>query len=210
VNALDVISDVIRRCLAELTVPGKVGKSLLQPSIAAALRRSGYTADEEDSEQLLRPGMPVWRSKEDGAVVPTQRRRKIDIVVYKDRRVVALVESESDLNDLRRSGVTKRSGHYDVASIARDGGGRYFDSYNSLERMAAAAHYWYSSGVNGAYPSPPEAVATLERIASDCPAQHNPARLPLVLVSGNCRSLDLEVLERRLTSLGAQLICAGT
>jgi hypothetical protein len=74
------------------------------------------------------------------------RRRKIDIVVRAGQQPIALIEIESDLNDLKKSGVTNRNGHYDVFSIAKSADGAYFDSYKPLERMAAAAFYFGSSG----------------------------------------------------------------
>lgn len=206
---VNIVADTIRGCLAGLSPSGKAGKSLLQPTIANALRSAGFVADEEDSEQLLRSGMPVWRSKDDGTVVPTKGRRRVDIVVYRDGNLVALVETESDLNDLRVAGVTRRNGHYDVASIAKDADGRYFDSYNSVERMAAAAFYWSALHSAGFYPSPQQAVSMLEVVASDESIHHNPTQIPMFLVCGSCRRQDPGILSRRLASLGARLICAN-
>src|ERR1700675_3941689 len=47
----------------------------------------------------------------------------------------------------------RRDRHYDVWSIDRNEDGTYFDSYKSLERMAAAAFYWYLFRKTGRYPS---------------------------------------------------------
>ena len=207
-SVIDDISNSIVGCIANLNVSAKAGKSLLQPTVALALRKAGFTADEEDSGQLLRSGMPVWRSKDDNTVVPTKGRRRVDIVVYRNSDLVALIETESDLNDLRVNGVTKRNGHYDVASVARGNDGTYFNSYNSIERMAAAAFYWDALCRNGFYPSPQRAVEMLEAVMSDESRDHNPGQIPLFLVSGFCRRHDREILSRRLTSLGAILICA--
>ena len=151
--------------------------------------------------------MPVWRSKDDNAVVATIGRRRIDIVVYKDGNLVALIETESDLNDLRIDGVSKRVNHYDVASIAKTQDGTYFHSYNSVERMASAAFYWGVFRRTGIYPSSQDAVRMLEDLSTDDSIDHNPAQIPMFLISGLCRRQDAAILARRLNSLGAKLIC---
>jgi len=181
----------------------------LQPTLAIALREAGFTADEEDQRQMLAPGMPVWRSKDDSTIEPTAGRRRVDIVVYRDSTPIALVETESDLNDLRSTGVTHRNGHYDVWSIARSAAGTHFDSYKSLERMAAAAFYWYQFRETGRYPSVEEATRSLELVRSNEIAAHNPGHLALFLISGNCRAHDQAVLAPRLHSLGAHLVCVS-
>jgi hypothetical protein len=201
------ISDVIAAWAKDMKVDGKVGKRLLQPSLAVALRSAGYAADEEDQAQVLKPGMAVWRSKDDNSVVPTRGRRRVDIVAYKDAQLVALIETETDLNDLRESGVTRRNGHYDVFSISRNAAGNHFHSYNSLERMAAAAFYWHALQTTGHYPSPDNGTRSLEVLRSDRPADHNPGRCALFLVSGSCRAQDKGILQPRLESLGATLVC---
>jgi len=134
-------------------------------------------------------------------------RRRVDFVVYKNGELVALIETESDLNYLRIDGITKRNGHYDVASIAKSNDGTYFNSYNSIERMASAAFYWNVRCNTGSYPSPNDAVKMLEALMSDDSRDHNPAQIPLFLVSGFCRRQDPAILSRRLGSLGAKLIC---
>ena len=198
----------IGECLDGLSVIGKLGAKVIQPRLAEGLKKLGYEVDVEDAKGLLRERIPVWRSK-DGTcqVVETARRRRVDIVVYKNERLVALIEVESDLNDLRAVGVTKRNGHYDVASISKNSDRQYFDSYNSIERMSTAAYCWHEWIASGAHPSPDEVKTKLEAIASDDPADHNPGRVPLFLVSGTCRAVDHRVLKRRLDSLGATLIC---
>ncbi|MEQ1801796.1 MAG: hypothetical protein ABL989_07740 [Gammaproteobacteria bacterium] len=200
---------IVKAFAAGVQAQAKVGKAMLQPALARELRSAGFKADEEDSAGLLRTGMPVWRSKDHGQVVPTMGRRRLDIVVYRGSHVAALIETESDLNDLRESGVSSRSGHYDVASIARRADGTFFNSYNSLERMAAAAYLHDSLVRTGTYPDPREAVRILEEIASDAPADHNPAGTLLVLVSGRCRPKDVEILQPRLDALGAHLVCCS-
>ena len=173
--------------------------------LAKGLVELGYEIDLEDSKQLLPSNVPVWRSKDgECEVIETKGRRRIDIVVYKDDDLVALIEVESDLNDLRDVGVTKRNGHYDVASISKNGVGKHFDSYNSAERMATAAYCWHHRGTCD---SPKDVVKQLEAIESDSPADHNPGNVPLFLVSGRCRPIDHRVLKPRLDSLGATLIC---
>jgi hypothetical protein len=208
-NAEAEIAEVISAWATKTKVSGKSGKRQLQPSLAIALREAGFTADEEDQGQILRSGMPVWRSKDDQTIEPTSGRRRVDIVVYRDSNPTALIETESDLNDLRLSGVTRRNGHYDVWSIARTAAGTYFDSYKSLERMAAAAFYWNTFKKTGRYPSVDEAVQSLEAVRSNERSKHNPGHLALFLVSGTCRAQDNATLAPRLGSLGAQLICVS-
>lgn len=186
---------------------GKCGRDQLQGLVASHIRAAGLIADTEDSQQFLRRGMPVWRSKDSNQIEETAARRRIDIVVYDDERPVALVETESELGDLRLSGVTRRNGHYDVFSIGRDSEGQWFHSYKSLERMAAAAQYYSMHLQTGEYPDASAGIAHLEQIQSDDPQHHNASGLELILVSGRCRDLDLRVLAKRLVSLDADLIC---
>jgi hypothetical protein len=189
----------------------KCGKRILQPKIAEALRHEGFGVDEEDTRQILRFGMPVWRDKKSGEIVATKTRgrRKIDIVVYDGSRPVAFIETESDLNDLRENGVSNRNGHYDVDSIARSAEGRFFPSYNSIERMAAASFFFFLKQRDGEYPTQISACDELAALVSSDASVHNPANLALILVTGFCRSADRRILQARLTSLDAQLICAG-
>jgi len=206
-NAEAEIAEVISAWATKTKVSGKSGKRQLQPSLAIALREAGFTADEEDQGQFLKSGMPVWRSKDNQTIEPTVGRRRVDIVVYRDSNPIALIETESDLNDLRTSGVTRRNDHYDVWSIARTADGAYFDSYNSLERMAAAAFYWNTFRKTGRYPSADEAIQSLEAVRSNARSDHNPGHLALFLVSGTCRARDNAILAPRLVSLGARLMC---
>ncbi len=173
---------IIVSSLAPLRIDGKRGKGVLQPHIADALRNAGFTVDTEDSQHLLQAKMPVWRSKDTGEVVPTKGRRAIDIVAYDSSKQIALIETESDLNDLRLNGVTRRNGHYDVFSISRSAGGKYFDSYNSLERMAAAAFFCDLDRRIGQHPDPDSAIQAMSGVVSDDIEMHNPLRIPLILV----------------------------
>lgn len=204
--------DQIRRAICDalrpLDVTGKIGESKLKGAVADSLRSAGFRADLEDQAQFLRSGMPVWRSKDTGLVEETRARRRIDIVVYRGDDLVGLIETESDLDDLREEGISSRSGHYDVFSIARSGSGEHFDSYKSIERMAAAAFYWNSERRAGAYPSPKFAELILTAVKSDRPLAHNPAGVPLFLVSGRCRPKDPPIILARLRSLDAELLCA--
>jgi hypothetical protein len=204
------VESAIREALRPLVIVGKTGESLLKGRVADALNAAGLFADVEDSRQFLRDRMRAWRSRETGRVEQTSGRLRLDVVVYRGEVPVALVETESDLNHLTREGATKQGIRYDVHSIARSRGGRFFYSYKSLERMAAAALYRHRFTLTGAYPSPEEGEALLEAVASDRPEDHNPASLALFLVSGRCRGGDPALLEPRLRSLGAKLICGGT
>jgi len=185
--------------------PGeKIGTSL-ERAVGEALTSEGFRVDYQDRSGFLGYGLPVWRDKNSGEVELTNGRRRIDIVVYdNDNRSVALVETESDLNDLKRSGVTNRNGHYDVFSIARDSTGEHFHSYKSLERMAAAAFYRWTREVRGAEES--EMKQMLEKLSSDDPAAHNLLGLGLFLVTGYCRPTDREILAPRLGNLNASLL----
>lgn len=204
------VLDAIRAAIHSIDIRGKCGRDQLQPLIARELAAQSFMVDMEDARQFLSRGMPVWRSKDTGLIEETSGRRRVDIVVYVEAAPVALVETESDLDDLRLTGVTKRNGHYDVYSIARDSSGRYFNSYKSLERMAAAAFYWAHAAREGVYPDPAAGSQLLEEVISDDPDHHNPAKLALVLVSGSCRGIDKEILQHRLRSLDADLICGPT
>ena len=189
------IIQLIRRGTADIPVQGKVGQRLLQPKIAQVLTAAGYDVDVEDARGFFPPGLPAWRDKQSLEVVATPGRRRIDLVVRRNEEVVALIETESDLNDLREHGVSGRSGHYDVFSIGRRSDGTWFHSYKSLERMASAA--WYATG---------RSQATLQELKSEAQLVHNPLGLCLVLVTGSSRGSDRRILAPRLKSLGASLV----
>ncbi|MDE2363739.1 MAG: hypothetical protein KGM42_13755 [Hyphomicrobiales bacterium] len=202
---LKAITDVVQSALASVSVSGKIGKKILQPLVAKVIADAGFRVDLEDAGGFLGAALPVWRDKNSGAIEPTSSRRLIDLVVYDSRnKPIALVETESDLDDLRLSGVTKRNGHYDVFSIARDAAGNYFDSYKSLERMAAAA--FYASVRATQQCMPPEMVRLLAALSSDDPMLHNPSGLGILLVSGRSRPQDRQILAKRLQSLDGFLL----
>jgi hypothetical protein len=192
---VDEIVQIIKNSTSAITVSGKIGQRVLQPHIARTLTAYGFNVDIEDQAGFLPPGLAVWRDKHSCEVVETTGRRRIDLVIRKADKVLALIETESDLNDLREEGVSNRDGHYDVFSIARCASGMWFDSYKSLERMAAAA--WYSAG---------RTRADLENVRSNSVEIHNSAGIGLILVSGRVRSKDRRVLAPRLGALGAHLI----
>lgn len=205
IDHLITIDQLILATLGKVTGSGKLGDRVIDPAIAAALTHAGYAIDPKDRGQILAPGLPVWRDKATGTIVPTPRRREIDIVALADGAPVALIEIESDLDDLRATGITNRNGHYDVHSIARRADGRYFNSYHSLERMAVAATVLARRAANRSTTN--EAVLThLDGISSNDPAYHNPLRLPLFLAVGSARRSDPGILDSRLRSLGATLI----
>lgn len=188
---------LIRESIQSLAVAGKCGKSILQPRVAEYLSRNGFDVDIEDRRVFLPACMPVWRDKDSQRVEKTTLRRRIDIVVRQNARVVALIETESDLDDLREYGVSRRRGHYDVYSIARGASGSWFHSYKSLERMAAAV--FYASGGT---------LAGLEQLHSDLIDDHNPQHIALFLVTGRSREADRRILSPRARSLGARIISA--
>lgn len=189
------IVQLIKAGTASISIAGKTGQRLLQPRISQILTAAGYDVDVEDARGFFPAGLPAWRDKSSGEIVVTTGRRRIDLVVRKQANVVALIETESDLNDLREQGVSGRSGHYDVFSVARSAGGTWFDSYKSLERMAAAA--WYATG---------RRQTTFEDLQSNAPEVHNPSGLGLILVTGSSRAIDRRILAPRLNALGAGLV----
>lgn len=66
----DSIAKIIKTAIGKVEARGKTGKTLLQPAIAMQLRADGLQADVEDTLQIMPPGMPAWRSKNSGTVVP--------------------------------------------------------------------------------------------------------------------------------------------
>jgi hypothetical protein len=188
------VDAIIRTAIEGFPVVSKSGNAL-HLHLRVALAASGLDVDFEDSQGFLRAGESVWRDKHSGRVAATHGRRRIDLVLRDGGRVIALVETESDLNDLRESGASNRSGNYDVYSIARNAAGAWFDSYKSLERMGAAA--FYAAGGT---------QSDLERLASDDPDDHNPAGLGIFIVTGLSRARDRRILAPRLSALGARLL----
>lgn len=173
---------------------GEIIKGVIQRHLADL----GFEADVEDRGHFLAARLPVWRRKDTCDIEVTLRQRKIDLVVRQNGKVIGLIETESDLKNLRPVDVTPRNGGYAVWSIARDAEGEWFHSYKSVERMAAAI--WYDAGLS------PEALA---RVQSDEPATHNPKGLACILVTGRCRPSDRVILATRLATLGATLIAAS-
>ena len=201
------IRKAIQSALSKISIVGKLGSNILQPAIASAIRNAGFEVDEEDDAFFLSPRLSVWRSKDTNETEKTGTRRQIGIVVHGNGRPIALIETESDLNDLKRDGVTRRNGHYDVLSIARNADGASFNSYKSLERMAAAAFYHHLQD-QGFDMAPELAERAIGSIRSNEPRDHNPAGLALFLVTGFCRQMDKKILQPRLSSLNAELISA--
>ncbi|MGA1683825.1 MAG: hypothetical protein ACO38S_04885 [Gemmobacter sp.] len=193
---IENLERLIRSGVKSFPVGPKSGNEL-QAHVGGLLAAEGYQVDLEDTRGFLRWAEPVWRDKRTGEIVPTPGRRRIDIVVRESLNgpVVALIEIESDLNDLRASGVSNRSGNYDVFSISRDQAGQWFHSYKSIERMAAAA--FYCSGGT---------LQDLEFLSSNSPEDHNPTGLGILVVTGISRAIDRKILAPRLGSLGARLI----
>ncbi|SRR5579862_405359 len=199
----------IRAAIKSIPKPirkGKIGRQLHEDITAALRNLTEFRIVKEDEAKFLQAQMPVWRDKKNNEIEPTKTQRKIDIVVYSVDLPIALIEVESDLNDLQLSGISNRRGHYDVFSIARSAAGHYFHSYKSLERMAAAAMYYHLRESSHNY-SQESAVEYLESLMSDSPTDHNPSKLPMFLVSGSCRAMDHGILAPRLKSLDAELIC---
>jgi len=93
--------------------------------------------------------------------------------------------------------------------VARSAEGRFFPSYKSIERMAAASFFYFLKQRDGKDPTPKSACDQLAALVSSDASMHNPANLALILVTGSCRSADRRILQARLASLDAQLICVG-
>lgn len=194
-DATKAVWQLIKAGTVNISATGKIGQRILQPAIAQILTAAGYDVDLEDARGFFPAGLPAWRQKPGGEIAVTTGRRRIDLIVHKQGDVVALIETESDLNDLREQGVSARSGHYDVFSVARSGDGTWFNSYKSLERMAAAA--WYATG---------RRQSALEDLQSESPDAHNPSGVGLILVAGSSREMDRRILAPRLHALGASLV----
>lgn len=162
----------------------KTADKYLDPLIQQELRKAGFQVDDKDRNyQLLKPGVAVWRDR-NGNIVPTQSRREIDIVVYKEGTLAALIEVEDSLNSLSLNWKQKKGNQkYDVQSIDRSPDGSFFYSYHSLERMATACR------------------------------EHSMS-VPMFLVVGcirkNPRMDDEGVLQPRLKNLGVELLYKKT
>ncbi|HEY4943596.1 MAG TPA: type I restriction enzyme HsdR N-terminal domain-containing protein [Rhizomicrobium sp.] len=200
----NLIHEVVKDLPTELTA-GKCGQKVLQPKLATALNNAGYNVDKEDMGVFLRREMPVWRNKNTGEIEDTKARRLIDIVVRRNGRPVALIEVESDLNNLQRQDTGRQDHRYNVLSIARSADGLHFNSYRSLERMAAAAFYFHLMEHDEVHQRT-ILIEKLVSIRSNRPEDHNPAALPMFLACGSCRKSDMDTLGPRLKSLGAQLL----
>ena len=191
-----IIRDVVDR---HVYTPGaKSSESTLTRDLASALRNAGFDVDEKDRRCLIPSGVSAWRYG--SWIEPTTRRREIDMIIYKDGSLVSLLESEEDINDVRRDLVPAR---YFAQSIASKANGSHFHSYRSLERMAVAA----AIVAHG----PTDIVGRLEKIRSDSIEDHNPLRVPMFLTLA-CGKNDSgtpwrsEILHERMESLGCKLI----
>jgi hypothetical protein len=192
-----LIRDVVRN---HVIVGNKSSRDVLQSNICAALVKGGYQVDYEDKHyKILSSAKAVWRNR-DRKVHFHKRRPRIDLCVYQNDEVAALVEVEACLDGLPRkkwAPARKGSGNYYVLSIAKDKNGEFFESYKSIERMAVAAM---------ALAGRPSDQQSLEQIRSNRIADHNPSRVPLFLVTEWRRASDKHIIEDRLASLGATLI----
>lgn len=159
---------------------GKMANKVLDPLIQCQLRRDGFDIDNKDRcEKLLKNGIPAWRSRLTKEKVQTKTRREIDIIVYKNGKLVGMIEVENDLDHLSHCRDNSKETRYDVLSIDRTPGGSYFYSYMSLERMATACR---------------------ENIVSV------PLFLAVGRIRKTARIDDEEVLRPRLEALQAELI----
>ncbi len=206
------IAMIIRDAIPERQVGrNKEGEAKVCRVVGGALTKAGYFVDEKDREHFLAAKMRIWqRYSPEGLIVEgTARRRIIDLIVYDNtnaRTPLALVEVESDLAHMSSTTNRFSKNCYAVASIARDAAGQPFNSYNSVERMAAAAQYWAMKQSSDRYPEPAEGQGRLQAICSDSPAEHNPTNICLVLVSHFAKRAHAESLKPRLKSLNMGLI----
>lgn len=145
-------------------------------------------------------GQPLWRRRSTGEPVVAPGSSRIDFVLRDGNdEVAALVEIESDVDDIKAAQTRGGSRNYFVQSIAKNGAGLPFESYHSLERMAVACLRLAGNETS---------VAALEAIHSDRVQDHNPLKLPLFLVNtaGREQSSLMGVLDKRLQSLDATAI----
>ena len=191
-----LLQDVVDR--HEYTPGKKSSERVLTSSLKDALEAAGYEVDSQDSRKLLPNGLSVWRYGE--WIEPTPGRRKIDIVVYRDGELAALIESEEDLNDVK---LGESFGRYFVQSLAKTSAGAYFPSYKSLERMAAAVYI--------AKHDTHMALERLQLITSDDLTEHNPLNIPTFLTLA-CGFGDrgtrwrTDVLTPRIKSIGCRIV----
>lgn len=124
--------------------------------------------------------------------------------------MAALVETESDSHDLRSSGVTRRSGHYDVSIARAESGTTFYSRVVGANGPAALVYYHHVQATSGEYPSSDAGVRSLRAFGSSEPAIHNPSGLALILVSGTVSCGRPRDSAPRLASLGAELgVCVG-
>lgn len=189
----------IRRCILSAIdthelLSSRNSRDGLHPRVVGALRTQGFDVIEEHS--LIVPGSAIWRDWDTHEMEFARGRRKIDMAVYLETKLVALIEVEHDLADLPLTldkSPRKRNGRYAIKSIARDATGTFFKSYKSIERMAVALR------------SMAPTIPSLETISSDNPRDHNPNGILLFLVTEQCRQSDLRILAPRLECLGAEV-----
>lgn len=146
------------------------------------------------------------RHPDTGDMLPPKR-RTIDIGVFDNGKLVAVIESEHDVADARDFGQLRGrrggDGNYAVDSLAARLDGRSFRSYLSLERMAYAA-------MAHAFPqlSTDDVTNRLAALSSNSAEHHNPAQLETYLI---LEVLDpkVAILEDRMRSLGCRLLVAS-
>jgi hypothetical protein len=199
------LATIIFNAIPEWQPGAKKGDSVVHPEVLLALTQAGYDVDNKDSRCFLQKRMPAWQRCSNGGynVECPIGRLQIDLVVY-DRSdlsiPVALVEVESDLADMGTKG------DYTVASIAKDAEGQPFDGYKSVERMAAAVQFRAMEEAIGHYPTPLEGLQRLQAIRSDDLTEHNPVGMSLFLACYKAERKRVQLLQRRLDSLGVQLL----
>lgn len=196
---MEDVMTTVRRVVNEHVIDGHRGSnSRLDPALIAALQSAGYMA----MKHPLPGPITLGRAPENDADLRTPLSRAIaDIGIWRDSKLVGIIECEHDLNwVVPRGGKTPGSSaapRYTMSSIARGANGDPFASYSSLERMAYIANWKGSAS---------ETFAVLDRICSDDPLAHNPSNLTLVLVTER-NDAKGEILTPRLRSLGASLLC---
>ncbi len=199
------IETVVKQCIQSaldehVLVPGKkTGSRVLHPLILQRLNDNGLDATKEFRE--LNVHGPAWRYWKSEEIVPAPAGWKsVDVKVTYQGAIVALVEIESDLDDLPANPgeyPRNRNGSYAVKSLARNKGGDSFESYHPLERMAVAAIAWAGQASD---------AHSMAQIKGNSPAVHNPSGLPLFVAVERCRSNDLVILKPRLLSLKAEIL----
>jgi hypothetical protein len=173
--------------------PGRPTMALrpLRQHLARAL---GTRFEVRLNDPVVPCSISAWRVPESEQYAPVApRARPVAFGLYRNGCLCGLGDLEPDFAP--------------VHSLARGADGRFFRSCKGLERLAVAAYAWARQQRLSTPLRSAQLVRELAAISSDRPADHNPARLALVLIVLRPPHAP-DWLAARLRSLGARLILA--